>query len=109
MAWKRQARQSYLNSCHGNQSMKRLRSHTVQAERTIMAIVRQNVDLMPNQMKGIGEKRQDIRKVLPAPCNWKHMLEESNRVSCPKLQNHFYSIAIQNASIYFMDGPSMYK
>lgn len=84
MEWKRQARHGYLNSTHGNQGIKRPRLHTIQAEGTIMAIVRQNADLMPNQMKGIGGKRQDVRKVMPAPCNWKAMLEESNRVSLHK-------------------------
>ena len=109
MAWKRQARQGYLNSCHGNQSMKRLHSHIVQVEGTIMAIVHQNANLMPNEMKGIRGKHQDIQKVLPAPSNSKHILKESNRVNCPKLQNHLYSITIQNASPYFMDGPSIYE
>ena len=81
LEWKRQARLGYINSTHGNQGMKRPRPHTIQAEGTIMAIVRQNADLMPTQMKGIGRKRQDIRKVLPSPWNWKAIHEESNRVS----------------------------
>ena len=67
MAWKRQTCQGYLNSSHGNQNMKYPRAHTIQVEGTIFAIVHQNADLMPNQMKGIRGKRQDVRKILLAP------------------------------------------
>ena len=45
-----------------------------------MAIVCQNANLMPNHMKGIRVKQQDIQKALPMPYNWKAMLEESNRL-----------------------------
>ena len=47
---------------------------------TIVAIVKENADQMPHQMRGIGHRRVDTLKYLPAGNNWKRVMANANEV-----------------------------
>ena len=69
-----------LSTTHGNRGCKRPRIGTVQVMSTIAAIVKENVDQMPHQMRGIGHGRADTLKYLPAGNNWKRVMADANEV-----------------------------
>jgi hypothetical protein len=68
------------SSTHGNRGIKRPRLGTVQAMGTIAAIVKENADLMPHQMRGTVPGRMDTLKFLPAGHNWKRIQAEATEV-----------------------------
>ena len=47
---------------------------------TIAAIVKENVDQMPHQMRGISHGRVDTLKYLPTCNNWKQVMPDANEV-----------------------------
>ena len=47
---------------------------------TIAAIVKENADQMPHQMRGIGHGRVDTLKYLPAGNNWERVMVDANEV-----------------------------
>ena len=47
---------------------------------TIATIVKENVDQMPHQMRGINHGRVDTLKYLPAGNNWKRVMADANEV-----------------------------
>ena len=47
---------------------------------TIAALVKENVDQMPHQMRGIGHVRMDTLKYLLAGNNWKRVMADANEV-----------------------------
>jgi len=65
---------------HGNKGVKRPKIGTVQVTRTMKAIIDENTDQMPHQMRGIGHGQMDTLKFLPAGNNWKHVRVEANEV-----------------------------
>ena len=69
-----------LSTAHGNRGCKRPRIGTVQVMGTIAAIVKENADHMPHQMRGIGHGRVDTLKYLPAGNNWKRVMADANEV-----------------------------
>ena len=69
-----------LSTAHGNRGCKRPRIGTVQVMGTIAAIVKENADQMPHQMRGIGHGRVDTLKYLPASNNWKRVMADANEV-----------------------------
>ena len=69
-----------LSTAHGNKGYKRPRIGTVQVMGTIAAIVDENADQMPHQMRGIGNGRVDTLKYLPAGNNWKWVMADVNEV-----------------------------
>ena len=69
-----------LSTAHGNRGCKRPRIGTVQVMGTIVAIVMENADQMPHQMRGIGHGRVDTLKYLPAGNNWKRVMADANEV-----------------------------
>ena len=69
-----------LSTAHGNRGCKRPRIGTVQVMGTIAAIVKENVDQMPHQMRGIGHGRVDTLKYLPTGNNWKRVMADANEV-----------------------------
>ena len=58
-----------MSTMHGNRVCKRPRIGTVQVMGTIAAIVKENADQMPHQMRGIVHGRMDTLKYLPASNN----------------------------------------
>lgn len=85
MAYKQRYKTGKRSSTHGNTGMRKPRARTIQAQATIESIIRMNADQMPHQMKGTGNGRQDIRKVLPAHLTWEKVREEVNEVSILEL------------------------
>ena len=69
-----------LSTVHGNRGCKRPRIGTVQVMDIIAAIVKENADQMPHQMRGIGHGRVDTLKYLPAGNNWKRVMANANEV-----------------------------
>ena len=67
-----------LSTAHGNRGCKRPRIGTVQVMGTIAAIVKENADHMPHQMRGIGHGRVDTLKYLPTGNNWKRVMADAN-------------------------------
>ena len=65
---------------YGNKGIKRPRIGTVQAMGTMAAIIHDNADRMPHQMRGIGNGQVDTLKFLPARNNWKHVQVDTNEV-----------------------------
>ena len=51
-----------LSIAHGNRGCKRSRIGTIQVMGTIAAIVKENADQMPHQMRGIDHGRMDTLK-----------------------------------------------
>lgn len=80
MKYKQRYRHGKRASTHGNTGMRKPRGRTIQAQATMESIIRMNVDHMPHQMKGTGNGRQDVRKVLPSHLNWERVREEVNEV-----------------------------
>ena len=58
-----------LSTAHGNRGCKRPRIGTIQVMGTIATIVKENAYQMPHQMRGIGYRRVDTLKYLPAGNN----------------------------------------
>ena len=69
-----------LSTAHGNRGYKRPRIGTVQVMGTIAAIMKENVDQMPHQMRGIDHGRVDTLKYLPISNNWKRVMVDANEV-----------------------------
>ena len=69
-----------LSTAHGNRGCKRPRIGTVQVMDTIAAIMKENIDQMPHQMRGIGHRRVYTLKYLPAGNNWKRVVDDINEV-----------------------------
>ena len=69
-----------LSIAHRNRDCKRPRIGIVQVMGTIAAIVKENADQMPHQMRGIGHGRVDTLKYLPADNNWKQVMADANEV-----------------------------
>ena len=69
-----------LSTAHRKKGCKRLRIGTVQVMGTIAAIMKENADQMPHQMRGIGHGRVDTLKYLPAGNNWKRVMADANEV-----------------------------
>ena len=69
-----------LSIAHGNRGCKRLWIGTVQVMGTIAAIMKENADQMPHQMRGIDHGRVDTLKYLPAGNNWKRVMADANEV-----------------------------
>ena len=69
-----------LSTSHGNRGCNRPRIGTVQVMGTIAAIVKENADQMPHQMRGIGHGRVDTLKYLHAGNNWKRVMADANEV-----------------------------
>jgi hypothetical protein len=76
-----------VSATHGNKGIKRPRIRTVQVTGTMKAIIDENADKMPHQMRGIGNGRVDTLKFLPAGRNWKRVQADANEV---RLFNQFY-------------------
>ena len=94
-----------LSTVHGNKGCKRPWIGIVQVMDTIAAIVKENADQMPHQMRGIGHGRVDTLKYLSTRNNWKRVMADANevritvsRMSCirrspdarPLTVSHFY-------------------
>ena len=47
---------------------------------TIVAIMKENADQMPHQMRRIGHGRMDILKYLLAGNNWKQVMADANEI-----------------------------
>ena len=69
-----------LSTAHGNRGCKRPRIGIVQVMGTIAAIVKENADQMPHQMRGISHGRVDTLKYLPTGNNWKQVMADANEV-----------------------------
>ena len=65
---------------HGNKRVKRPRVGTVQATGSMKSIIDESTDQMPHQMRGIGNRRMDTLKYLPAGNNWKRVRTDANEV-----------------------------
>ena len=63
-----------------NRGCKRPRIGTVQVMGTIAAIVKENANKMPHQMRGIVHGRVDTLKYLLAGNNWKRVMADTNEV-----------------------------
>lgn len=86
----RNFKEGVLSGQHGNKGIKRPRIGTVQAMGTIAAIVSENADQMPNQMRGTGKPhRIDTLKYLPALNNWTKVHSDVNEVNFD-LHIHMY-------------------
>ena len=73
-------KEGVLSGDHGNKGVKRPRVGTVQATGTMKAIIDENADQMPHQMRGIGHGRMDTLKYLSAGHNWKRVRTDANEV-----------------------------
>ena len=70
-----------LSTAHGNRGCKRPRIGIVQVMGTIAAIVKENTDQMPHQMRSrIDHGRVDTLKYLLASNNWKRVMADANEV-----------------------------
>jgi hypothetical protein len=49
---------------HGNAGMKKPQIATRQAESNVQSLINQCIDVMPHQMKGFGNGRQDVLLIL---------------------------------------------
>jgi len=58
-----------VSGSHGNKGVKRPRIGTVQVTSTMNAIIDENANQMPHQMRSIGHGRMDTLKFLPAGNN----------------------------------------
>ena len=103
-----------LSTAHGNRGCKRLQIGTIQVMGTIAAIVKENADQMPHQMRGIGHGRVDTLKYPPAGNNWKRVMADANEVrvtvsrmscigrspdGCHSLMNSYFSLLYYCRSI----------
>jgi hypothetical protein len=70
-----------VSGSHGNAGARRPRPQTIQAQATLMTIINENADQMPNEFRLVGNKRVDNLKVVPSAMNWDHMREQVNYVS----------------------------
>ena len=87
-----------VSGAHENKGIKRPRIGTVQAMGTMAAIIHDNTDLMPHQMRGIGNGRVDTLKFLPAENNWKRVRVDTNEVLHRTLDFGFVSPLISYRS-----------
>ena len=69
-----------VSGTHGNKGVKRPRIQTVQVTGTMKAIIDENADQMPHQMRGMGNGRVDTLKYLPVGNNWKRVQADANEV-----------------------------
>ena len=69
-----------LSTTHRNTGCKRPWIGTVQVMGTIAAIVKENANQMPHQMRGIGHGRVDTLKYLPIGNNWKRVMADANEI-----------------------------
>jgi hypothetical protein len=79
--YKRRYQAGLHRSIHGNTGTRKPRPHTVQAEGTVMTLVRDHADRPPVPMKGIGRSRKDVHLFFPPPLSWTVVQEAANSVS----------------------------
>jgi hypothetical protein len=79
--YKRRYQVGLHRSIHGNTGIRKPRPHTVQAEGTVMTLVRDHADRPPVPMKGIGRGRKDVHLFFLPPLSWTVVREAANSVS----------------------------
>jgi hypothetical protein len=83
--YKRRYQAGLHRSIHGNTGNRKPCPHMVQAESTVMTLVRDHVDRPPVSMKDIGRGQKDVHLFFPPPLSWTVVQEEANSVSDPTL------------------------
>ncbi len=65
MSYKQESKKGCRVLPHQNKGSQKYRALTIQAESNIKSLIEQCVDVMPHQMKGIGNGRQDVCFLFP--------------------------------------------
>jgi len=74
MSYKSNSKWSCQFLPHGNQCTHKLRISTKQVESNVQSLIDLFIDIMPHQMKSIGNGRQDVQRWLPK--SWKSLQRE---------------------------------
>jgi hypothetical protein len=93
-----------VSGSHGNVGARRPRPETIQAQATLMTIINENADQMPNEFRLVGNKRVDNLKVVPSAMNWNHMREQVNYVS-----TQFPPLSFENREYFILSAASRYN
>jgi hypothetical protein len=95
MSYKQERKKRCRILPHQNKGTQKQQTPTIQVESNIQFLIEQCVNVMPHQMKGIRDERQDV--CLLPPNIWRTMLECSDQVS---LKGFIFVVLCENMLHY---------